>query len=275
MTVIPSPTNETTSNSLSGSGTNAIGALLSLNNSNGGRGDNYSRYQKLLTSLAVAERLAKRHDMLRQVFQGQWNAENQRWQDPGGWRSWALGWLYNLSHVPFWVPPDAVMLQKFLDSEVLVETTTKSDIVNITMRNGNAMLAQKILYLVHLEANNVLRDQVARRAEEEAGYLRTKLNQVNVEDYRETLLTLLASQEKTLMLTANTNSFAAQMVSPPTVTPTPIWPRPLLIPLVAIIVGALVGIIFSVCFGAKWWRVLVTRFPRFIGNQHGKEVSPT
>jgi uncharacterized protein involved in exopolysaccharide biosynthesis len=133
----------------------------------------------------------------------------------------------------------------------------QSDIVNISVQHPDPVFARRLMLMAHQEANEVLRDQVAVRAAQQVEYLQQKLLQTTVQDYRQTLLSLLSAQEKTLMLTKTSAPYAAEILTPPTSSPRPVAPRPVFGIAVSILVGILVGVSVVVFFGPNWFQKLL------------------
>jgi uncharacterized protein involved in exopolysaccharide biosynthesis len=249
MTVVPAPADQ-------GGGQSALptsGALSSLLGIAGGGNVNFLRYQKLLSSTVVAQRLQDKYDMLHVVFRNYWDPERHIWVPRYTMRDYLTGWLLRLSNVPTFSPPDATALAKYLEGALTILPTQSSDIVSITMETPDVDYAKRIMLEAHEQANQVLRDQVIRRARLQVGYLEGKLNQTPVEDYRATLLIILGNQQKTLMLAQTDASYAAEILSPPVASPTPIAPRPVLTLFVAVLVGLLSGFAVVIFVGPQWW----------------------
>lgn len=251
MLVLPAPNDRAEVNPGAGG---AIGTLLGAVGG-GPTGSNYIRYQRLLSSPAVAQRLQDKYGMLQYVFAGSWDAQEKKWLSPPVTpRSLLLGWLFKLSHVPMSPPPDVTTLADYIQSQVEVMPSVTTDIVTVSMTSAKVDFAKRVLLTTHAEANAVLRDQVAHRASQQVNYLENKLAQTSVADYRQTLLALLQQQETLLMTTQTDASFAAEIISPPVASPTPVSPRPILFIAVAILVGGLVGSALVIFLGADWWR---------------------
>jgi uncharacterized protein involved in exopolysaccharide biosynthesis len=247
MTVLPAPGDQGMQAPVGG----AIGSLLGI--SNGNNGNDYTRYQRLITSAAVAQRMQDHYRILQEIFADQWDSTEHRWAQPKTLRSSLLGWLFALSHVPVWTPPDVTALSRFLQGGLTIIPSPTSDLVIITMDSPDPAFAKRILMLAHTEANGLLRDQVGRRSREQAQYLEAKLAQTTVADYRASLIALLSTQQKTLMMTQTGADFAAEIVGPPVASPTPISPRPLLSLAVAALVGVLIGFAVTIFLGPDWW----------------------
>jgi len=261
MTVVPPPSDQ----DRVGSGSNgALSGILSLasGSSLGQGGSYYLRYQKLLVSPAVAERLQANHRMLQIIFEDLWDKQNKQWKEPSSLRNALLGWLSRLAHVPTWTPPDAKTLSEFLEGNIVVIPSTLNDMVTISMTSSDPEMAKKILIAAHEETNAVLRSMVARHASQQVNYLQTKLAGVTVADYRAALLQILSAQEKTLMLTQTDAPFAADIVSPPTSSQRPSSPRPLLYVAISAAIGALIGEALIVLLGYTWVLNRLTRIAR-------------
>jgi uncharacterized protein involved in exopolysaccharide biosynthesis len=260
MTVTPAPAQQTSAATSGGGG---LSMLLGL--AAGGGSTDYARYQDTLTSTAVADRLAKKYNMLKIVFAGEWDAKNNRWVPPKPTLvSTVKGWFIRLANIRPWNPPDATALAAYLKGHLLITPSTLTDITVIEMESPNPQLAVKLMLAAHTEANQVLSDQVAARAREQVRYLEGKLATTSVSDYRATLLALLSQQEKTVMLTQTNTSYAADILSPPIVWPTPVSPRPVLSLFVAALVGTLIGLLITIFFGADWWRTPASRLRQML-----------
>lgn len=251
MMVLPAPSDRAQETSPGG------GALTALLGIAGGAqtGSDYVRYQHLMSSPAVAERLQDKYHLLQYVFSNRWNEKTHQWHPaPSTLRTALQGWLLRLSHIPISPPPDATTLADFIATQIQILPSQTTDIVNVSMTSRDVAFARRVMLLAHEQTNALLRDQVARRARQQVAYLQGKLAQTSVEDYRMTLLALLSAQEKNLMLTQTDASFAAEIISPPVASPVPVSPRPVLSLAVAILVGGLLGAIVVIFFGPDWWR---------------------
>ena len=254
MTVVPAPSDQSAQTVASG------GALSTLLGLNSGGNVNYARYQKLLSSTVVAQRLQDKYGMLQFVFRGSWDAKRQVWVPHYQLRDYLLGWLLRWSNVPTWSPPSITTLALYLQSSLVIIPSTGSDIVTISMDSSDVDFATRLMLTAHEQANQVLRDQVAKRANQQVAYLQGKLGETSVQDYRVTLLAILGNEEKTLMLTQTDASYAAEILSPPIASATPIAPRPVLSMFVAVLVGVLAGLAVVIFLGPLWWLNLLDRF---------------
>jgi len=267
MTVVPAPSDPGTQSALPTSG--ALNAILGLGS---GGNLNFLRYQRLLSSTVVAERLQEKYGMLQFVFSGSWDAKRKTWVPHRTFRDYLVGWLLTWSNLPTWTAPDVTALAKYLESQLIIVPAATSDIVTVSMDSGDVAFAKRVMLLAHEQANRVLRDQIAHRAQMQVAYLESKLNQTSVEDYRATLLNILGNQQKVLMLTQTDASYAAEILSPPVASPVPVSPRPLLGMFLAVLIGTLLGLAIVIFLGPDWWRLPLKRISA-LSNGRRKKVS--
>lgn len=264
MLIMPAPTDQGAGGASGGTLSTMLGIATG-----GGQVSNYVRYQNLIFSNAVAQRMQDRHGMLQYVFRENWDAKNHQWIQTHTLRGDLTTPLLLLAGLPVWAPPDVTELARFLKSKLIVLPSTTNDIIDVSMDDKDVAYATRIMLVANQEANAVLREQVARRTGQQVSYLQRKLAQTTVEDYRQTLLALLSSEEKTLMLTQTDASYAAEIVSPPIASPRPVAPRPVLMLFVAVLAGIIVGAGIVIFFGPDWWRAFTGRLRAIYGRTLG------
>lgn len=271
MSVSPAPS---TQGPTSSEGGGALSTLLSLSGGGASPTSDYTHYQLMLTSTAVAQRLADKYGLLQTVFADQWDAKKKSWHPPKPSLIMRLKEpLLRMANIRPWNPPDATALAAFLKGTLLITPSTQNDVVEIEIDTGDVEFGKRLMLLAHREANNLLGEQVARHASNEAAYLEKKLAQTSVTDYRSTLLALLSQQEKMIMLTQTDASYAAEILDPPVASPTPISPRPVLYVFVAALVGVILGVLVTMLFGPDWFRELFRRLGQMLSAMRARRLS--
>ena len=114
MLIMPAPSEQTAASASGG----PLSALLGI--AGGGPASNYIRYQSLLFSNAVAQRIRDKYSMLQFVFQNNWDAKNHRWVQQHTLRGDLTAWLLRLANVPVWSPPDITSLGLFHRQNIVV-----------------------------------------------------------------------------------------------------------------------------------------------------------
>jgi hypothetical protein len=205
---------------------------------------NFERFTYLLHSPELAEWQIKRRNILQLLFPEKWDPNQKSWRAPSGIGAefkQALAWV---TGDIFWHPPDAFSVVDEYDRHLEVRRIAsgasmaeESGLVRLTYSDTDPTRATEVLGALVADANEMLRADAAARAAIQSEYLREKLKDVSVQEYRETLQKLLSEQEQTLMLTSSRLPFAAQPVSGQSVPPKETPRRTLLFTLIGAALG--------------------------------------
>ena len=240
MTIAP----VTDSNSQLGGGLSALANLGGVNlNSGGGQGQ-FQFFLGAITSRKTADALAQDQELMRHVFADNWNAGEQRWNQPSGVLHAMIGAVKFVlgSPVQPWHAPNGEDVQKILEDQVQVDTDDKNPTVKLSMQTDRPEVAREFLTKLVLTVDGHLRARALERANNYIAYLTKEFETVTVADYRAALTGHLTEQEQIRMMASAGNvAFAAQTFSPPSRSAQPTAPKRTLVLLFAILVGAGVG----------------------------------
>lgn len=225
-----------------------LGGLASLSSAIGlnlnGANDEFEKFQLLLTSSIVAQRLEQYHgdQVRRALFPDQWDAATGRWHEPGGPRAVIGRTLRQVFGLPSWVPPTANALAKVLARRVHVNRVPESDLIEVTFSDRNPQFAHDLLLWLYSAADRELRDATLASAGTERDYVNEKLKtETEVED-RQALVEVLFQLEQKIMMAHAAGSYAAMLVDGPSVSDMPDSPKPAWF----IVFGVLFGLMFGV-----------------------------
>ncbi|MBL6939877.1 MAG: hypothetical protein ISS15_19225 [Alphaproteobacteria bacterium] len=183
----------------------------------GGGGQNeFERFVYLLQSPELAEWQIQHSDVLYRLFPGRWDPNTKMWRSPDGFGEKLNAILGN----PTPPEPDAYAVSRIYDRAISMRRivsqnggSEETGLVQISYTDEDKDRAQAMLQKVISDADEILRDEAATRSKAQSEYLRTKLNEVTVQAYRDSFEKLLGEQEQTLMLTNSHLPFAAERLS--------------------------------------------------------------
>jgi LPS O-antigen subunit length determinant protein (WzzB/FepE family) len=235
------------------SATGAAGAIVHLGSLLGAgtaiEDREFSQFQALLKSAALAERLQNKHGMMQQVFASQWDPVNKRWLEPTGWRHELSAKLRNLRGLPRWIPPSVYDLVDHIGTSVMVKkSSTGGSIYTILYKSGDRDFAIRFLDLLHKETEAALREDRKLRVSEQARYLRSRIETTPIVEYRLSLIQLLSDQDKTLMLLESSLPFATNVVDPPHAPLRPEAPSLIIYGFVGVVGGLVLGVLLVLIY---------------------------
>lgn len=209
----------------------------------------YDRYLQLLTSPSTAQILIRNvPDLLQTLFPQRWDKNKKEWYLPvTAWPEEIIRRARGGSawHAP--TPEDlAAKLKSMLQTRIIGQTTMRE----LSLRYPDRGFGLTLLYAMHQAADNVLREEAARRSGAISEYLEKQLQTVRMQEHRAVLTELLAAQERIRILVAVDLPYAADVVEPPTAPLEPDTPQPWPI----LILGALLGLFFAALYNS-WPRM--------------------
>jgi len=218
----------------------------------------FERFQFLLTSPQLAAYQIHEHDMLKQVFAADWDGVNHRWKRPDGVLAGLTASINPLFGLPAWTPPDARALAAHYERTLDPQKVPDTGLIRLVYKDTDPARAAQTLRLLIADGNEMLRRSAALYARAQAQYLRNRIDQTQVADYRSTLIDLLTEQEQTLLLSNGAMPFAAEQVEAVNVASMP-TKRPLLYVMIAGVVGfSLAALMAIIVYNRRLYAPLAT-----------------
>lgn len=239
-------------NALSG----ATGLLAGLTGgANVTRVPKFTQFTMGLSSVAVADLLNKRYDMLCLVFRDDCDLATHTWRERTGWRNQLNGFFAWLGHLP---NPNGARtttdLATYIAGSVKVEQSKQSAVATLSFINRDPKFARQFLLQVFNGTNDFIKQQNRDVQRSYVNYLTAAAGKATNVEQRQAIDTLLLQTERQLMLTEVDVPYAAQIMDGPNAAPIYDTRRTLAI---NALIGMLIGGMLATC------RNLVPRRWRF------------
>jgi hypothetical protein len=224
-----------------------ISSLASLAGISIGRGQNASPFllfpYALNTELVAKDMAQHSSDIMPTIFAAQWDATNNKWQEPATFRHWVSGIAKTVLGFPekSWAPPDGGELQQYIKKNVSVETSTQKPVLTITFDNENPVFAAHFLQSLYESTDRILRRIVLDRSSKYARYVENKLQTVQLAELRQVLMQSLNDQETLVMMSSSNTPFAAQPLGAASSSIQPTSPNAPIVLLLSIVLGLVLG----------------------------------
>ena len=210
------------------------------------------RYVQMIGSPTLAARLQAEHGLLQIVFEEDWDAENQVWRRPHDLRATIEHALLGFFGFPSWTEPDVAALADWLSSWVTVARLGGSAMLRLRMDHPKPEFAASVVQMVHTAADGLLRVDALTRIGAQIALAERELAAASSPTRRQALENMLSAQYQVEALLQVDQPYAAQVLVPVTASATPTSPNPLLILVLAAVVGAILGVF--VIFLRDAWR---------------------
>jgi len=223
----------------------------------GGSPDQFNDFIALYRSPEIVKIVDQKYQLRQKIFSRDWNAKEKRWSTfPHGIKGYisaSLRWLLNKPSSP---EPTYSSTSNWLVQNVAITFDQNSSQWTIAIDNPDREKARWLLQTLYNATEGYLRATMKAQTLSQVDYLNRRLSQITVADYRQALLDVLATQEKSLMLLESTAPVAARIVVPTTVTDEPTSPVIALDLAIGILISIIASIVIVVSID---WRLSVSK----------------
>lgn len=203
----------------------------------GGQPKEFDQFIVLLQTHRVAEILENDHRVSRILFSSLWDEENQSWTPPGGLLFGIKDFARGLFGYPDWEPPRAKEVQAYLRKNLDIAPLSRGAMRSVSLSGKNPEgLAQILLWLFE-ETSTLMREERNAALSNNINYLQDRLVQSRIDIYRDSLISLLADQERELMLSQTEQPYGAILLEAPIRPRLPSGPEPLVLLVLAFVGG--------------------------------------
>lgn len=136
---------------------------------------------------------------------------------------------------------DPAALAAYLKRHVKIEPVGLTNLRRLVYTHPDPDFAAYMLTALHRAADQLIRDDVARRTTQRANWLNDMLGQISHPDHQKALVGLLMMQEQARMLVAMEEPFAAAVIEESATEDKPYWPRRSLFILGGVLAGLVLG----------------------------------
>lgn len=240
ITVVPAATGTTPGSGL----LNSVAGLASVVNAAGlgtlGN-SNVEEYMAILQSRRVADRLAKNSYVMSMAFPKDWDNTSKRFVPPDGLQG-VLSHIYRtVFAVPPWHNPTGEDLQTYLVKKLNIATNPDGSIITVAFSHRNPEFSARFLYMVHSEADSIMREDAKLRSERRIAYLENLLQKTTPADQRMALIGMLSTEEQNAMLATVDKYYSASVLDMSEPDYWPHWPQGFLLIIALMIAGPLLG----------------------------------
>lgn len=211
-----------------------VGKMLG-DNSN----DTFDEYTSLLSSTRLAWALVNKDHILPVIFADQWDAANKRWYPRDTLVAETIDFLKRLLRRPVKPAPDVDDLMKFFDKKFSVDMSLETSFATVTFKFDNPGEAERILNLILLEADNIIRQDKRRDVSARIAYLNTALEHLTLADQKPAMIDILSQQQQEMMMVEADHRYASILIDPPHAPIKPTSP----VPTIDAAIGAAVSLI--------------------------------
>ncbi len=214
----------------------AISSFLKLGKQNAGT--EIGRLLYLITSERLVKHLNKEINLVEKIYGPiDFVAEE----------NWVRKLVRGLTKQPSPREAVAIDVANWLRMKVRVREVQDTDLTELKLLHSDPEEGKKLLLTLYNGADNILRAEALAQSQARTEYLKALIPNVDISEYRNTLLSLLMEQEKKIMLLQDGSAYAAKILDGPQASSNSIYPNYtltlVLSPLIAIVATIIIIIL--------------------------------
>lgn len=179
------------------------------------KNDIFHRMDIISSTLKLARILDQKHDLMMLVYGGIWDEEKKAWRRPTGDR---FEWDQKVKaffRQPLWSEPTIEDLANYIGSSLKIEPIDDSDFQEISFTHADPALAVWYLKIVYDEITGFIHEQEVAAQAHRRNYLESRLEQTQIVEFRNSLLSLLASVTRKEMMLGGDAPAEIVVLDPP------------------------------------------------------------
>lgn len=198
------------------------------------------RYLVMLTSTKLAEDLAGDREIMAGLFGPQFDPETGDWRPPNDIGSRIKRIIFDFFGFPGWQEPGPAQIADRLSDRLGIRGS--NGIYRLTLSGPDPAFAVRLLGTMHAAANEILREEALVKIRSQIDEIEARLANGLADEPRQALETLIGSHYGNEAMLAAEESFAAEMIDPPSTSGWPTSTSPILTLGLALVVGTIVGL---------------------------------
>jgi len=204
-----------------------------------GLDDKFDEYSSLLTSNRLAQVLIRKNRFLPEIFSDAWDPVHRTWLSHDDVIHRSIDDLKSLLHRPVKAAPDQDDLVKYFKDNLIVDPSLDTSFATVSLRFRDPGAAERLLGIILLEADNIIRQDKRRDVSARIAFLNTALEHLSLADQKPQLIDILSDQEQEMMMIESDHRYASTLIDTPHASLKPSSPSPVSDTVVALALAAI------------------------------------
>jgi hypothetical protein len=202
----------------------------------------YDAFLKTIQTREVATKLYNDVSIREQLFPGAWDNERHAWKDQTTIKTRLVGILYWLTGRTRPTNPTIDSATQILQNRLGLSMIERGPMYIMTYPATDRQFGMRLLARIFATADGLVKERNRDQVLQRLAALRTRMNSIDVVDYRSQFANLIMDQEKQLIVLQGNTDFAASVVVPPNAPDYPDNPRLFTTMIIFITLSAIFGV---------------------------------
>jgi LPS O-antigen subunit length determinant protein (WzzB/FepE family) len=222
-----------------------------------GSASDFAKYEIMLKTQEISTLVFKEQNLIQELFSNEWDENQQIFREPKQNRKTLLrNYVKELltGRPPKeYTEPNPAKLTEFIDKKIRISLDKKTQYLNLSAENSNPELLTKLLVSMIKNTDELFKKKFIKQANDAVQFYQIKISKARSQEHREILATLIAKEERKLLLATREGPFVAEILTGPNTSLYPTSPKASLILALSILLGGFLscGLLLSRSFLTK------------------------
>ena len=204
----------------------------------------FAKFQIMLKTQEISTLIFKEKSLIQELFAGEWDENKQLFNKPKQINIKTLIKKYVKELLTGRPPkeykrPNAARLLAFIDSNVSTSVDIRTQYLTLSAESSNPELLKKLLVSMIKNTDKIFKKKFLKQANDAVQFYQIKISKAKSLEHRKILATLIAKEERELLLATREGPFVAEILTGPNISVHPTSPQASVILALSIIGGFL------------------------------------
>jgi len=206
-----------------------------------GSASDFAKYEIMLKTQEISTLIFKEQNLIQALFSGEWDENQQIFREPKKNRLTLIKNVVKeiLTGRPpkEYTRPNPAKLAAFIHGNIHIKLDNKTQYLNLSAESSNPELLTKLLVSMIKNTDELFKKKFIKQANDAVQFYQIKISKARSQEHREILATLIAKEERKLLLATREGPFVAEILTGPNTSLYPTSPKASIILTLSILLG--------------------------------------
>ena len=195
-----------------------------------GNSSDFSKFEIMLETQEISTMVFKEQNLIQELFSNEWDNNQKIFREPKKNRKMliknSIKQLLTGRPSKEYTGPSPARLKEFIGSNISIGLDQQTQYLSLTTETTNPKLLTKLIVSMIMRTDELFKKKFIERADDAVRFYQIKIAKARSQEHREILATLIAKEERKLLLATRDGPFVAEILTGPNTSLNPISPKP-------------------------------------------------
>ena len=206
-----------------------------------GSASDFAKYELMLKTQEISTLIFREQSLIQELFSGEWDNNQQIFHEPEKNRKILIKNYVKevLTGQPpeEYIEPNPARLSALINGYIRISFDKNTNYLNLSAESSNPELLTKLLVSMIENTDELFKKKFIKQANDAIKFYQIKISKARSQEHRQILATLIAKEERKLLLATRDGPFVAEILTGPNTSLYPTSPKASLILVLSILLG--------------------------------------